>query len=313
MYRIIIATILPLTFLVFSLLIVKFKHKYFEHCPQSWRLLVSGGLVLFVASGTKLVHNFYMNFNLVIPKSHPFISTAEISGYIIGAGLVLVGILKWSSAFLNIRQAATLRLRQLTCIRAVLSVLNHHKNLDEIFEHSLPCVMNVMGYKIGVIFKPTFHSPEMILVTHRGIPAKNIADLYNLYSTNTLYQEAAKSKEVTSTTDIMNLPEYGTLFFPEDGICSFACVPIKFCGKILGLLGIYDSKPNRFVYQEIQFLTSLGETLGLAAKQILTSERNKKRRDYISCVENTSKATQEDLSLEEAFPRISAELKKIID
>jgi GAF domain-containing protein len=173
--------------------------------------------------------------------------------------------------------------------------------------------MNVMGYKMGVIFKPTFRSPEMILVTHWGIPAKNIFNLYNLYSTNTLYQETAKSKEVTTTSDITSLPEYGILFSPEDKICSFACVPIKFCGKILGLLGIYDSNPNRFVYQEIQFLTSLGETLGLAAKQILTSERNKKRRDYISCVENTSGVTQENLSLEEAFPQVSAELKKIID
>ena len=313
MYKIIIEVMPPLIFFAFSLLIVKFKYKYFEHSPQSWRILVLGGLILFVAGGTKFVHYFYMNLNLSMTQWYPFISWAEIFGYLAGAGLVLFGFLKWSSAFLNTRRAATLRLRQLTCIKAVLSMLNHHKNMDEILKHSFSGVMNVMGYKMGVIFKPTFRSPEMILVTHWGIPAKNISNLYNLYSTNTLYQETIKSKEVTTTSDIMSLPEYGTLFSPEDKICSFACIPIKFCGKILGLLGIYDSSPNRFAYQEIQFLTSLGETLGLAAKQILTSERNKKRRDYISCVENTSKATQEDLSLEETFPRIFAELKKIID
>jgi len=313
MYKIIIEVMPPLIFLAFSLLIVKFKQKYFEHCPQSWRILVLGGFILFVAGGTKFVHNFYMDLNLAMPKWHPFISSAEIFGYVTGAGLVLFGFVKWSSLVLNSRRAAILRLRQLTCIKAVLSILNHHKNLDEIFKHCLPYVMNVMGYKMGVIFKPTFRSPDMILVTDWGIPAKNISNLYNLYSTNTLYQETTKSKEVTTTSDIMSLPEYGTLFSPEDNICSFACVPIKYCGKILGLLGIYDLKPNRFMYQEIQFLTSLGETLGLAAKQILASERNKKRRDYISCVENISKVTQENLSLEEAFPQISTELKKIID
>jgi GAF domain-containing protein len=45
----------------------------------------------------------------------------------------------------------------------------------------------------------------------------------------------------------------------------------------------------------------------------LTSERNKKRRDYISCLENISRLAQEDCSLEETFPQVGAELNKIID
>jgi GAF domain-containing protein len=206
-----------------------------------------------------------------------------------------------------------LRLRQLTCMKAVLRILNHYKNSDEILKHSLACVMKVMGYKMGVIFKPTFRSPEMILATHWGVPAKNISDLYDLYSTNPLYQESARSKEVSSTTDMMSLPEYGTLLSPQDKACSFACVPIKYWGRILGLLGIYDSKPGGFTYQEIQFLTSLGETLGLVSKQVLTSERNKKRRDYISCLGNISEVIQEGVSLEGAFPHISKQLKRIIE
>jgi GAF domain-containing protein len=313
MYPITIEAMPPLMFLVFSLLILKFKRKYFEHCPQSWRLLTLGALVLFTAGTTKVVHNFYMNENLVRSQGHPFLSAAEILGYAAGAFLILFGFLKWSSALLNVRRAGILRLRQLTCIKSMLSLFNHPKNLDQILKGSLPGVMKVMGYKMGVIFKPTFRSPEMILVEHWGIPAKNIFNLYDLYSTNTLYQEATKSKEVITTSDIMSLPEYGTIFSGEDEISSFACVPIKFCGKILGVLGIYDSKPNGFGYQEIQFLNSMGEILGLAAKQSLTSDRNKRRRDYISCSENISKIAQEDLSLDEAFPRISTELKKIMD
>lgn len=233
MYKIITEAVPPFVSLVFSLLILKFKRKYFEHCPQTWGILLLGGLILFVAEGTKFVHNFYMSQNLVMSKWNPFISLAEILGYIAGAFLILIGFFKWSSALVNSRRAGTLRLRQLTCIKGVLSLFNHHKNLDEILKESLPGVMKVMGYKMGVIFKPTFRSPEMILVEHWGIPAKNIFNLYNLYSTNTLYQEATKSKEVITTSDIMSLPEYGTLFSAEDEISSFACVPIKFCGKIL--------------------------------------------------------------------------------
>jgi transcriptional regulator with GAF, ATPase, and Fis domain len=313
MYKIIIEMMPPLMSLAFFVLILKSKRKYFEHCFQSWRILAFGALLLFVAGGTKFIYNLHLYLDLATPPWFPLISSAAIFGYLFGAFLVLFGFSKWCSAFLDVRRAATLRLRQLTCIKTMLSILNHYKNLDEVLKESLPAVMKVMGYKMGVIFKPTFRSPEMILAAHWGIPAKNIYNLYNLYSTNTLYQESTKSKEVTATSDIMSLPEYGTLFSTEDEICSFACVPIKFCEKILGVLGIYDSKPDRFGYQEIQFLTSLGETLGLSAKQILASERNKKRRDYISSVENISRITQAEVSLEEAFPQISTELKKIID
>jgi GAF domain-containing protein len=313
MYKIVPEVLPPLIFLTFSLLIVRYKNKYFEQCPRSWRFLALGGFVLLVAGGTKLVHSFCQDFNLAWSQLYALMSVAEISGYIVGSGLILLGFLKWSSAFSDIRKIAGSRLRQLICMKAVLSILNHHKELDAIFKHSLPCLMNVMRYKMGVIFRPTFRSSEMILVTHWGVTAKNLSSLYSLYSTNPLYQEVAKSKEVTSTSDVASLPEYGTLFFPEDQIHSFACVPIKFCGKILGLLGVYDSKPDRFAYQETQFLSSLGESLGLATKQILTSERNKKRRDYISCVENISRVAEKEDSLEEAFPQVATELKKIID
>jgi transcriptional regulator with GAF, ATPase, and Fis domain len=313
MYKIMMDVMPPLIFLVLLLSIAKFRHKYFEHCPQSWRVLVLGSLVVFVTGSTKFVHNLYIHLNLTMPQWHPFLSWSEFFGFMAGTGLILFGLYKWSSALLNLGRNATLRLRQLTCLKAVLSLLNHHRNLDDIFKEFLLCVIKVMGYKMGVIFKPTFRSQEMILVTHWGIPEKNISHLYNLYYTNKLYQETTKSKEVTTTSDIMSLPEYGTLFSPEDKISSFACVPIKFCGEILGLLGIYDSKRNRFLYQEIQFLTSLGGTLGLAGKQILTSDRNKKRREYISCAKNISKVLQEGFPLEEAFPQISTELKKIID
>jgi GAF domain-containing protein len=313
MLKILIETLPALIFLSFSLLIVRYKNRYFEQCPRSWKFLALGGFVLLAAGGARLVHSFCQSLNLAGSPLPALLSAAGISGYLVGSGLVFLGFLRWSSAFSDIRKTAASRLRQLICMKAVLSILNHHKELDAIFKHALPGVMNVMRYRMGVIFRPTFRSSEMILITHWGITAKNLSSLYDLYSTNPLYQEVAKSKEVTSTSDIMNLPEYGRLFSPEDRICSFACVPIKFCGKILGVLGIYDSDPNRFTYQEIQFLTSLGESLGLAAKQILTSERNKKRRDYISCVESISRVAEEDFSLEEAFPQVAAELKKIID
>ena len=93
MYRIAIEVLPLLIFLTFLLLMVRFRSKYFEQCPQSWRVLALGGFVLSVAGGIKLVHNLHQELDLAMPKLHAFISAVEISGYIVGGGLVLLGFL----------------------------------------------------------------------------------------------------------------------------------------------------------------------------------------------------------------------------
>ncbi len=300
-------------FLAFLFFIFKQKERYFEYYPQSWKALMLGGIFLVLAFGTDLA-------SILIQRGHAFASRWQeiirgtgLFGYIAGGALILFGLVKWCHSLVGVKNNATQRLRQVTCLKSVLSIVNHHRELDEILKQSLPTLMNIMQYKIGVIFKHTFNSSKMVLAAHQGVPAENLFTLFDLYSKNMWYRESSKSQEIGTTTDVKSLPEYGTLFSDQEEIRSFACVPIKFCGKVLGLMGLYDSQSDRFSYQEIQFLTSVGETLGLAAKQNLVCDRNKKRRDYISAVENMLKMIQEANSLEEAFPKISAELKRIID
>lgn len=272
-----------------------------------------GGILLVLAGGTNLAFKLNQGGYAFTPRWLQIIHAVEILGYAAGGGLILFGFLKWYGSLVEVKRHATQRLRQLAGLKSLLSVINHRRELDEILKESLPNLMNVMGYKMGVIFKPTFRSSEMVLVAHAGVSVKNLFPLYDLCFKNMWYKESKSSQKVTTTTDVKSLPEFGTLFSGKEKIRSFACVPIKFCGKVLGLMGLYDTKPDRFSYQEIQFLTSVGETLGLAAKQTLVSDRNKKRRDHISAVENMLKINQETTWLEEAFPQISVELKRIID
>ncbi len=302
-----------LFFLAFLFFILKQKERYFEYYPQSWKALMLGGILFVLAGGTNLAFILNQGGYGFTSQWQQIIHAIGIFGYIAGGILIVFGLIKWYGSLAAVKRNATCRLRQLTCLKSVLSVINHRREPDEILKESLACLVKVMGYKMGVIFKPTFRSSEMLLVAHAGVSTKNLFTLYDLYLKNIWYKESRSSQKITTTTDVKSLPEFGTLFSDQEGIRSFACVPIKFCGKVLGLIGLYDTKPDGFTYQEIQFLTSVGETLGLAAKQNLVSGRNKNRRDYISAVENMLRISQEANSLEEAFPKISTELKRVID
>jgi GAF domain-containing protein len=300
-------------FLVLLFFILREKQRYLQYYPQSRRVLMLGAILLVLAGGKDLVFLFYQGQDVLTPRWQQVIDASAIFGYLAGGGLVLSGFLKWWGCLLEGKNHAAQRLRQLACLKSILSVINHRGDLEELFKESLPVLVNLRGYEMGVVYTRSFNSPEMTLVAHHGAPAEKLFILFDLYSKNMWYSEALKSQEITTTTDIRSLPEYETLLSDQDQIESFACVPIKFEGKVLGLMGIYDSMQNRFSYQEIQFLTSVGETLGLAAKRILTCNKNKKRKDYISAIESMLKINQEADSLEEAFPRITTELKKIID
>lgn len=303
-------------FTIFSIAFISFvlrqKLRYSEHFPPSWKIVGWGVICLVIGNGIYLL--FILNRTRYASLGWSQIMYAiQISCYAAGGSLILAGFWKWCSSLAEIKKNASRRLRQLAYLHSLLSVINHRHEPDEILKDSLRNLLSIMGYKMGMIFKSTFDSSEMKVVAYGGMSPQNLYMLMDVYSKNIWYQEAIKSKEVTTTTVVDTLQECGVLSSDQDPIRSFACVPIKYCGKIAGLLGLYDSRPDRFSYQETQFLSDVGGILGLSARQNMISNRNKKRRNYISAVENLLSAVRESATLEEVFPRISAEIKRIID
>ncbi len=313
MYQVIFDLVVVLLFLVFLFLASRQRNRHFEYYPQSWKAMMLGGALLILAGGTNLASTLSQGD---MPWSFQWQQVLRVVGllaYLAGGSVVVFGLAKWCRSLVKIKDNAMQRLRQLACLKAILSVTQRQSDLDEILKDSLSQLMNIMGYKVGMIFQPTFRSSEMLLVTHAGVPIKNLFSVYDLYLKNVWYREARNSQRVTVTTDVRSLPECGMAFTDKDGIRSLACVPMVFSGKVLGLLGLYDVRADRFTYQEIQFLTTLGETLGMAARRSLVSGRNRKRKDYISAIENVLGTTGEGSSLQDTFSRISTELKKVIE
>jgi len=204
-------------------------------------------------------------------------------------------------------------MRQLVCVKAISCIPLPAKSYEQILKESLDRLMDIMQYKMGVVFKPSFHSHDMVLVGYWGVPSERVRALLTLPKDNGLFKEAVMSREVVAYDEVTALPEYNTLFTDEDGIASFASVPLKFGEKNLGVIGLYDTNPKRFVYHETLFLSSLGRLLGVMAEQTLVSERNKWRREYISVTEKIFRIFQLQRPVEKVVPKMAKFLRRIIE
>ncbi len=301
-------------FFAFLTIIVLLGRSHFQHHSQKWKSLIWGCVVLSLISALQ----FTSNFKPLWPMTNTggiwsHLSTALIFGYLLGGLLVLGGLGSWLFSLFKSDKMALSRLKQLTCFKSLLSVANHSRDLEEILRESLGNFMLIMGYRKGVIFRSPYRSGEAKLVAHWGFPPEKIHRLHNLSTTNPFYSEARESKEVVVIDQVRKLPEYNHLFSAEDRVKSLVCVPLKYKERICGVMGIYDSRKEDFIYQETQFLSIWGNMLGIVIEELVGSRRNKLRRTYLSAAENICELMKSGSRLEDMLPVLSGAIQKIID
>lgn len=291
---------------LFLLLILKFKPGYFKFYPSSFQKISSGLLVLILVLAFKVINNI-LSFT---PEY--YLKASTWLGIILGGSFVVWGFLllfytgsRSQSEFLH-------RMRQVVCFKAIASIPAPNKTYEQILKEALNRLMDIMKFKMGVVFKPSFNSHNMVLVGYWGVPSERINAILSLPDKNGFYKEAIQNHEVVAYDEVNALPECNHLFTEDDDINSFAAVPLKFGDKILGVIGLYDTNPKRFVYLETLFLTSLGKLLGVMAEQTLKADRNKWRREYINVADKISRIFQMENPMEKSVSRMAKLLRKVI-
>jgi transcriptional regulator with GAF, ATPase, and Fis domain len=291
--------------LLFSVL--RFKPGYFKYYPSSFKRISTGLFVLILVLAAKVVGKFLSS------GSQSYLEAAVWCGFSLGGLYLIWGFLHLFATGARSHSDFLHRVRQLVCVKAISSIPLSAKSYDQILKESLHRLMDIMQYKMGVVFKPSFNSHDMVLVGYWGMPSNGVRTLLTLSKDNPFFKEAAMNRQVVAHDEVTALPEYNSLFTDEDGINSFATVPLKFGDKILGVIGLYDTNPKRFAYHETLFLSSLGKLLGVITEQTLVSERNKWRREYISVAGKISRIFQLDKPIEKVLPRMAKLLRKVME
>jgi transcriptional regulator with GAF, ATPase, and Fis domain len=299
-----------LIFGTFLILVLKFEQKYFKFYPGVKWSLASGFLLLFLGAFSSFILPLT---NISLPFNSDLKAGAETGIYLLGGILILSGLKSWFSHLSRTRSISTRRLKRLACLRQIQALSQNNHELEMNLKEGFNKVIHFMGYQKGVLYRSTFRYPQMYLLSHFNLTPEELLRFNNLNLNEGLYNDALKTREVISINQFQGSAEWQKLFPDREEMRAFACVPLKYSSRVFGLLCIYDSDPERFVFEEAQFLASLKDTFGLMIEQSLLLEKTKIRQRHLETADEISKVMLESKSYEEDLPSLAHKLRKAFD
>ena len=299
-----------LIFGCFVILVLRFERRYFKFYPGVKTCLALGFFLLF--SGAFSAY-FLPLIDLPFKLDSNLKAGIETGLYLLGGMIMLYGLRSWFSHLARAKKVSVRRLKELTCLKQLHSLSQNEQDLDRDLKEGFSRVMRFMGYEKGVLYRSTFDSPEMLLLSHFNLTPEELQRFYALNLDEGYYNEAIKTREIIAINQYQGTTEWEKLFPNEDKVSSFACVPFKHAHKVFGIICIYDSEPERFAFEEVQFLTSLRDSFGLMVEQSQLTQKFRARKRSLQTADLMTRIFLETKDLEEDFPSLAQNLRKVQD
>ncbi|HVP35912.1 MAG TPA: GAF domain-containing protein [Terriglobales bacterium] len=299
-----------LIFGTFIILVLKFEQKYFKFYPGVKWTLALGIFLLFC--GAFLTFFLPSNKPLMVADSD-IKTSAEAGLYILGSIFIFSGLRRWFWHLARVKENSFQRLKRLSCLKQVQSLSQNNQDLEQNLKEAFNKAMQFMGYQKGVFFRSTQNSQGMLLLSYSNLTPEELSRIYQLNLSQGFLGEALKAKEILTQNKSQGSDGWSKLFQEKEKICSFACVPIRHNSRLFGLICIYDSDPERFAFEEVQFLTSLRDELGLIVEQSLLSEKAKDRKKGLQTADEVARLLLESKNIEDDLPALSQIFKKVFE
>jgi signal transduction histidine kinase len=188
----------------------------------------------------------------------------------------------------------------LSRLSAAISILT---DLDAILKIALDNLLDVMHGTIGGILLFEEQSQTFYYRVHRGF-SKEYVEGVRLRLGEGIIGRVAQSGKAIMLEDISADPRvvYSTLVNAE-GLKAFVAVPLRIKDKVLGVINIAGRETRHYTEEDMYFLGSVGDQLGIAIEQASLYERLRKARGRLRKL-----ARQNLVAEEEERRRIDREL-----
>jgi signal transduction histidine kinase len=156
------------------------------------------------------------------------------------------------------------RNQELATLNAVGAVVNESVHLDEILTRALDKLLEMTGVEAGEIFLWEEDTEELVLRTFRGLSPEAFQEITRFKRHQGYPGWIMQTGKPIVVHNLHEDPRFLRKHVKEAGFLSFAGVPLRSKGKMVGVMGIAALEPRRLTSEEVELLSSLGNQIGVA-------------------------------------------------
>ncbi len=154
--------------------------------------------------------------------------------------------------------------RQIETLFNIGATVSQTLNLTELLDSVLERVLGAMEVEAGGIFLFDKQTGEPVLKAYRGASAEFAGKVEGLMVAEGFTGQAALSKKPLVVEDVAVDPRLTRMGAIEEGLQSFAAVPIVAKDKTLGVMGVGSYRSRKFPDQEVKLLGTIASQIGMA-------------------------------------------------
>jgi nitrate/nitrite-specific signal transduction histidine kinase len=176
----------------------------------------------------------------------------------------------------TIEETLARRNQELSAVNAVAHTAGASLELQTTLDDALDQILAVTGVEVGEIFLLEAERQAMVMAAHRGLLVETFREIERFPLGEGFPGRVAVTGQPLVTTDLAHDLRYLRRQVVEAGFGSYACVPVKAKGHVVGTLSVAAMGQRQFSSSDLNLLTSIGLELGLAIENARLFERSQK-------------------------------------
>jgi signal transduction histidine kinase len=153
---------------------------------------------------------------------------------------------------------------ELATVNAVGEVINESLDLDEVLEPALTRVLEVTGADAGEVFLREEGAETLVMRAFQGRSPDAFREITRFRLNEGYPGWIAKTSEAIVVHDLVDDPRFLRGKVKERGFQSYAGVPLKSKGKVVGVMGVFAQDPGALTQEDVGLLETLGSQIGVA-------------------------------------------------
>lgn len=187
---------------------------------------------------------------------------------------------------------------KLSTLNTIAATLSQSLDLPEILDTALKKTLEVMNLDGGGIYLLNEGGQVLKIAAQRGFSPEFVEAIDSLQVGEGFSGEVALSGKPLVVKDLPEDPRLTRMAVAEAGIRSVAIAPLRSKGKVSGTLFVLTRRRREFSHSDIEFLTSIGDQIGMAVENTRLYDETKKKLAQLAALQETNRALVSTLELD---------------